>query len=85
MKNAQDKLTDTMGSFATTFAPGAPEPSLIDKFFEGLQGAVLDFLIGQALGPLGNALEDLGDGKDAAMGVLEQGFDALKGLADGEL
>lgn len=80
---AQDSLKSTMGTFVSTFAPGKPDESLVDKIFDGFQEAVFDYALDVALGPLGNFFkEELGEEVgDKISEMVKSGLESAKDLA----
>jgi hypothetical protein len=83
MTNAQSSITNIMGSFVSTFAPGAPEPQLIDIALKGFLKASTDFAIGQILGGVGNGLTGLSDeAKEGVTAAVEGVYDWGSGLAE---
>lgn len=83
MQNAKENMNAAMGQFVSTFAPQAPEPDLITKFLQGFEEASINFVMEQALGPLGELLKPLGEeGAEATQSVIESGIDLLKSQAE---
>lgn len=72
-----------LGPFVSIFAPQAPEPDLISRLLQGFEEASLNFVMEQAMGPLGELLKPLGDeAAEATQGAIEGGIDLLKSQAE---
>jgi hypothetical protein len=83
MRSAQSSVTNIMGSFVATFAPGAPEPELIDIALKGFLKASTDFAMGQILGGIGPGLSGLSDeAKEAVTTAVTGVYDWGAGLAE---
>jgi hypothetical protein len=81
MQNAHDNINAAMGQFVSTFAPQAPEKSLIDTFLANFEEASINFVMGQALGPLSEILKPLGEAADATQSAITGGLELIKDQA----
>jgi hypothetical protein len=82
MGDAKNNLANTMATFVSTFAPGKPEETLLDKFLTGLVEDALDFVLGQVLKPVHALTESIvHEGAELINETLDSGIDQLKDLA----
>ena len=84
LDDAKGNIANTMGNFTNTFAPAAPEESLIDKIIDDFAEAVLNIVLGEILGPGLSKLSDtLGE---AVFGPVEDQIkDSATDLVDNAL
>ena len=71
-----------MTTFVSTFAPGKPEATLLEKFLTNFEEAAFDFVLGQALKPIHQLVENaVHEGAEGINEALDSGIDQLKDLA----